>query len=281
MTLGGFGLTGYITSARIQLVPLKGNCLHRESIWVPDLDAAVEVMEQREGSTDAVYSWNNLNLTGSSYGAGIVYAEQFCPEDQAWRGRFNSLGPESRRKHRWSVLNRVTIPMMNRAYLLKEKLASREARVPIEVGTFPINGKEIYYTLFGARGLREYQALVPRASWKRFSDQVRDLLNRHRVLPTLASLKLFRGTQSLLKFNGTGVCLTIDVPSSDRSVELFNAMDRAVLDAGGCVNLSKDSRIPGEVVRGLFPEYDRFRTFIRDFDVRGRFTSSLRRRLID
>ncbi len=279
-TVGGFGLTGFVTSIVIQLVPLKGKSLSRRAISVCDLEESVTVMEAHESSADAVYSWNNLRSTSSSFGSGLVYVERFSEFEEKWPGRFHDLDPESRRSFRLCPLNRATIPIMNGIYRFNEKRRSSTIQLAIETGTFPINGKEIYFKLFGRKGLREYQALVPRQMWHGFSEQVRTIIGRHHVSPTLGSLKLFRGKQSLLKFNGSGVCFTIDVVADHRANNFFEDLDRLVLDVGGIVNLSKDSRIQRESVRAMFPEYDLFREFAQDFDKDNRFSSNLRRRII-
>jgi decaprenylphospho-beta-D-ribofuranose 2-oxidase len=146
-------------------------------------------------------------------------------------------------------------------------------------GLFPIQGKEIYFLLFGRRGLREYQMLFPRAAWEAAARGVERLLAHHGVPATLGSLKLFEGETTLLNFCGSGVCLTLDVPAHPDALPLFAALDELVVEQGGIVNLSKDSRAGAPLVRRIFPEYERFRERLARFDPNRRFDSSLRRRI--
>jgi hypothetical protein len=51
------------------------------------------------------------------------------------------------------------------------------------------------------------------------------------------------------------------------------------VDHGALVNLSKDSRVQGAVVRRLYPGYEEFRTSLAEYDPKRRFDSMLRRRI--
>ncbi len=100
---------------------------------------------------------------------------------------------------------------------------------------------------------------MPFDRWASFADRLRAMVAEHDVTVGLASLKLFRGVQRWLRFNGNGVCLAIDVPTGERARRFFAAMDNLTLDVEGIVNVAKDSRLSAEFARRVFPDYDRFR----------------------
>jgi decaprenylphospho-beta-D-ribofuranose 2-oxidase len=280
LTGGGFGLTGFVTRARLQLVPLAGESLVRESVPVSNLDESLECMEHRSPGAHAVYSWNDLTRKGSSFGRGVVYVERFSDVPLPRACRFRELTPQQARLP-GAALNRLTTPVVNRLYGAVERVRAPRVRLPIEGGSFPINGKEFFYAMFGRRGFREYQALVPRESWDDFSREVRRLVRRHRMAPALGSMKLFTGERSRLNFAGEGVCLAIDVPASERALDFLSDLDTIVIEASGVVNISKDSRLSKNTVAAIFDGYGEFVKAIRLADPAGRMASSLRRRLID
>ncbi len=76
LTVGGFGLTGVITSVRLQLERLPGNAMKVRRTPVRNLIEAFELLRQGQ-EADAIYSWHNFNLRGSRFGQGYVYSSQF------------------------------------------------------------------------------------------------------------------------------------------------------------------------------------------------------------
>lgn len=279
LTVGGFGLTGFVTSVTLRLVPLPGGSVLHSRIRVANLVAAVEVMEAHRESSGCLYSWHDLNRRGDALGPGVVYVETFDSRSVPRRGRFRDLDATNRDRFRVPFLNRPTTVLMNRAYHRLE-VSRGESLLDLRTAAFPINGKEIYYALFGRRGLREYQMLVPREEWEPTVGEVGRLLARSGVAATLGSLKLFEGSTTFLNFSGSGVCLTIDVPATARALGLFADLDQVVARVGGLVNPSKDSRLTANVVQRIFPEYQKFKEEIERYDPQRRFDSTLRRRLL-
>lgn len=81
LTVGGFGLTGFITSATLQLIPLAGRRIDRTRLPAANLLSAVELMECAAEDHDYVYSWNDLTRTDDAFGRGCVYAESIRAGD--------------------------------------------------------------------------------------------------------------------------------------------------------------------------------------------------------
>jgi decaprenylphospho-beta-D-ribofuranose 2-oxidase len=144
---------------------------------------------------------------------------------------------------------------------------------------FPIEGLEGYYAAFGPRGFREYQIIVPQSEWETFVQALKEVLGRIPTTVTLCSLKLFEGTRRNLSFAGSGICLALDVPAAPAAEALFAELDRLAILHGGCVNLSKDSRLSATICQQVFPQYDTFREELRRFDPRSRFRSRMRERI--
>lgn len=279
LSVGGFGLTGFVTRVKLGLQPLPGAVLRRQRHRARNLREAVEIMEARRDDA-ALYSWNDLNRRRDAFGRGIVYAERF--EDSKptpKRGAYRGLDAEARALLPWSLLGRWNAAAFTRSYGILESLRGGSQRISLARGLFPIHGRELYFRLFGRRGLREYQMLLPRSCWDEAVEALERLLAHHRAPVTLGSLKLFDGETTLLNFCGSGVCLTLDIPASERDAPLFAALDELVIELGGIVNLSKDGRIGEALVRRVFPDYETFRERLHRFDPKRRFDSSLRRRI--
>jgi decaprenylphospho-beta-D-ribofuranose 2-oxidase len=280
LTLGGMGLTGHIATVTLQLRGLPGRSVRRVAHGVDNLAEAVDLMRAlaapgRGGGT--LYSWNDLNAGGARFGRGVVYVESFEDAAPASRVSYRPLGP-GRRRGPAVAGRRVVTRLVNAGYATRERLRPDQLR-SVEDTAFPINGNEAYYRLFGRRGFREHQVLVPTDAWPAAAREIQRLLAAAEAPIALGSLKLFRGEPRLLWFRGDGICLALDVAAGDRTDRLFAELDRVALEHGAVVNLSKDSRLDAGTVARMYPGYEEFCRRLDDHDPKRRFDSMLRRRI--
>ncbi len=72
----------------------------------------------------------------------------------------------------------------------------------------------------------------------------------------MASLRLFRGEPGLLRFEGDGVCVTLDLVRSADGASFPGGLDAPDADVGALPTSIKDSRLPAAVVaRRCYPEH--------------------------
>lgn len=278
LTLGGFGLTGIVVAATLRLVRLQGKSIAVKRVPVKNLTDAVSKMTELKATFETVYSWNNLNLRDEQFGQGYVYAETFSDVELPEISSFNVLRPPCS-QGRFALLNSLSSKAMCLVYGAKEKLGAREFRLGLKAGAFPINGKEIYYKLFGSRGFYEYQFIVSADAWPSVVRDVENLIAKNGAGISLGSLKLFSGKQRHLNFDDSGVCLAIDVPANERALKLFSDLDSVITSAKGTVNLSKDSRVSKTFAQKVFREFDSFKQDLHAFDPHKKMKSALRDRL--
>jgi decaprenylphospho-beta-D-ribofuranose 2-oxidase len=280
LTVGGFGLTGFVTAAKLRLKPLHATSIRVRRQPVANLRDAVMLLRENRGF-DLLYSWHDFNARGDSFGRGFVYTGESVASADAPTGdiRYRVLTAENRRGLPTGPFAAWFTRTAARVYGLTQYFSPAERTLDLASASFPINGKEIYFRLFGRAGFREYQALFPFDRWDEASREVGRLIGKHRVSIGLASLKLFGGGGSLLRFDGEGVCLALDAPAGPRATALFADLDRLAETSGALVNLSKDSRLDAGTVARLYTGYDAFREGLARFDPRRRFSSALRNRL--
>jgi decaprenylphospho-beta-D-ribofuranose 2-oxidase len=276
LTLGGAGLTGIITSARLRTAPLPGNSVEVSVVPVRNLLEAAEALRSRAEQAACLYSWNNLNLRGASFGSGAVYVERFV--GAASRGSDPRPSMDLRCRLPVHVWNGISTALSLRAYgWLQDRAKPRV--LSLHAALFPLRGKELYFAGFGQQGFREYQLIVPFDQWETFVPALDRLLAAAKLPVTLGSLKLFRGRARLLRFSGAGICLALDVPACAKSVQLFAEIDALALKHTAVVNLSKDSRLSADICQRLFPEHAHFRESLVRFDPMRRYQSNLRSRV--
>lgn len=153
---------------------------------------------------------------------------------------FRRLGPDGRGGLPFSAYTRTSTRLMLGAHAWMQRWSPEEKVVGIAEALFPVNGRDFYFRLFGRKGFREYQLLVPRPRRGEVSEAVPWLMRRRKV------------------------------PEGEEARRLFDDLDALVFATGSLVNLSKDSRIDGAFASALFPRYHRFKRELAAFDPRRR-----------
>jgi FAD/FMN-containing dehydrogenase len=126
----------------------------------------------------------------------------------------------------------------------------------------------------------QYQFVVPKESAKSGVKKAIEMLSKSRRASFLAVLKrMGPPSQGLLSFPMDGYTLALDIPLTNDLTDFLKKLDEVVLDHGGRVYLAKDSRLPAETFRRMYPRLDEFMQVKRSVDPHNRFTSDLARRL--
>jgi decaprenylphospho-beta-D-ribofuranose 2-oxidase len=161
-------------------------------------------------------------------------------------------------------------------YRGKQALQGKIRFVDLLDTLFPIHETQFYFSLFGKRGFHEYQIVVPADSIYDYLDAVRDYLNSHSIAVTLASAKLFCGSQDLLRFTGEGVCFALNFPRTQESPAFLKFLDRLVIQLG----IPNIIKIHVALISGrcCYPEAEQFRKQLRSFDPKRMFRSELSER---
>lgn len=277
-TIGGMGLTGVIISVKLKLKKIDGNILKVKTIKTKNIKETVQIMLKEEENQDYIYSWNNFNKKGNHFGSGIVYLEKHTTENN----ELKIISYKNKLSKMWRLAlfhNALIIKLMTFIYENLNRLSKRQKSSPIEKNLFPIYGKEIYYKLMGKKGFREYQVIFPLENWEFAVEKIRNVIAEMKIAVTLGSLKIFKGEQHNLSFSGSGLCVVVDVPNTDKSVQFFEKLDNITVQYNGIVNLCKDSRIPVDLVSNTFSGYHDFKNFIKKIDPENVYQSELKTRL--
>lgn len=275
LTCGGFGLTGIIVSATLRVEQSRGSWVEFETLPIKNIVQGAEILLARRDSADFLYSWHDLSRPDS--GRGFVS----CGTLQGPALSELKFGPSRIRpataRLRPSLIGPLTLPWMNRLYMLKTRL--ERACVPLAEALFPWIGKEIYFDIVGDAGVIEPQVLVPFDKIEAYTTALLDLMRKHDCPALLATLKIFGGEQKLLWYSGPGICISLHFFNDEKSMRLLGELDDANMRFGAITNLLKDSRISAAAARRQYRHFDEFSAMLREYDPERIFESSLSLRL--
>ncbi|MBQ0823538.1 FAD-binding oxidoreductase [Microvirga sp. HBU67558] len=275
-TCGGYGLTGLILTAHLKTRRIPGGTVTLKISAVDRPETGMELMRTAASACDVIYSWHDL--IGST-GSGLVVTGCF---DEG------PLGAERHQRQReissnWRAAMPISLQtaLVGRAVNTLYRLLNQpgEKKVHLREALFPAQGKEVYFRLFGRAGFHEYQAIVPGSQFSDYVAQVQACARKHRLPIVLASGKSFEGVPTLLRFTGAGTCFAINVPRTGSSLSFLSELDGIAIDLGCRPNIIKDARLPRSVVEATYPDYDRFKRLLTEWDPERMFRSELSERL--
>lgn len=282
LTCGGYGLTGVILSATLRLEPLPGPVALVERQPIGSLAEGLARVRAATEDSAFAYTWHDGTPSGRRFGRGFVFVGTIPPEPSLV-GRmtrpYRRLTAASRARLPVPLWGRLTAPLLTAGFRHLEGLNPARNALPLFDAMFPFARRGAYFRLFGRRGLAEVQLLVPSDAADEFLPELARQALRAQAPVLMVSLKLFRGTSRLLRFEGNGVCVTLDLVRSRPALAFLPVLDELAAAAGALPHIIKDSRLPGPVVRKCYPEYERFREHLHVNDPVRLFRSELSRRL--
>lgn len=260
-TLGGLGLTGLITRARLQLRAVRSPWIDEEQIRMPSLEAFFDLADASDSSHEHTVAWIDTLAPVSALGRGIFIRGNHADA--------SSVSAPPLRHPRLSIpcpapdflLNRSTIRAFNFLYARKFSGPRHVGRTHYAPFFYPLDVLGGWNKLYGKRGFFQHQCVVPRGD---NGGPVRDMLRTISASgqPSfLAVLKIFGNAspEGLLSFPRPGVTLALDFPNrGPDTLALLRELDAIVFANGGALYPAKDARMTPEQFARSFPALDLF-----------------------
>jgi decaprenylphospho-beta-D-ribofuranose 2-oxidase len=285
-TSGGMGLTGVITEATLKLAPVETSRIVCDTERTHDVDDCMTKM--LEGDKDYRYSvaWMDCLATGGNLGRGVLTRGNHATFDElpvADRATAREYAPRTLLgSPPWlpnGLINVMSTRAFNEVWFRKAPRAPRRHVEGIKPFFFPLDGVRDWNRVYGSRGFVQYQFVVPFGAER----VVRTALERFSAarIPTfLAVLKRFEhDSRSLIGFPMSGWTLALDIPASPALTPFLDALDELVVEAGGRVYLTKDSRLRRELLAAMYPRLDEWRATRATLDPENLLRSDMDRRL--
>jgi decaprenylphospho-beta-D-ribofuranose 2-oxidase len=284
-TAGGMGMTGIVTEATVRLLPVETDRVRVDTERASDLD---DLMRRMERDDDHHYSvaWVDCLARGRRLGRSVLMrAEHATRAEVAEDGGGGALDFSPPRALSAlpgvpsGVLSTTTLRAFNEAYFQRAPRYERDRIETLNSYFRPLDVVADWNRLYGARGLLQYQLVVPFGA-ERTLRTVVERLASERAPAFLAVLKRFGRERGMLSFPMPGWTLTMDLPAGRAGLAPFlDELDELVVAAGGRLYLAKDSRLRPELLERMYPELPRWRELQARLDPRGVLRSDLARRV--
>lgn len=278
-TIGGLGLTGLVTRARIQLRRIAGPWMSTEVHRFENLGAFFRLSECSDRDYEYTVAWIDCLASGRELGRGLFTRANHAPAhpDQ------QPAPPARRRRVPFtppvSLVNRLTLRSFNALYYRHQRQRVVYATTHYEPHFYPLDGILEWNRIYGPNGFMQYQCVVPPTDAEQGIAQLLETIAASGSGSFLAVLKQFGTLPSpgMLSFPRMGTTLALDFPNHGlRTLRLLDQLDDIVASAGGAVYPAKDARMSGTHFRDYFPAWVTFQPFIDP-----QFSSSFWRRVME
>jgi FAD/FMN-containing dehydrogenase len=257
-TVAGFGLTGLIVEAELQLRPTTGPWLDAETVAYQGIDAFFALSDDSEAAWEHTVSWIECTSTGPLRGL-FMRARQSTATGKTWRERERRmpLTPPI------SLVNRLSLKPFNTLYYGTNSRRTGVRTMHYEPFLYPLDSLLEWNRIYGPLGFFQYQSVVPRAVAQEATREMLEAITRSGEGSFLAVLKTFsdRAPAGLMSFPKAGVTLALDFRNARAVPGLFERLDAIVTAAGGRLYLAKDARMPRPMFEAGYPNLSAFARF--------------------
>jgi FAD/FMN-containing dehydrogenase len=263
-TVGGLGLTGLLTWAEIQLVPIETDQIEGLHTRFETLADFFRLSEAANARSPYVVAWVDALRPE---GRGILMEGRHVPADSLEY----VLDPASPLRlalpfdaPAWA-LSPLTVRAFNALYYRKQRRPQVRVRQHYAPFFYPLDAVRDWNRGYGRRGFFQYQCVVPFADGDAAVREILARLARAGAGSFLAVLKTFGSVPSpgLLSFPMPGVTLALDVPNGGvDTVRLLQGLDTLVAEAGGRVYPAKDACMTPDSFRAFYPGWEAFAAFV-------------------
>ncbi|MDJ0319934.1 FAD-binding oxidoreductase [Pseudarthrobacter sp. PS3-L1] len=285
-TVSGMGLTGIISSAKIQLHRIETSYLRSTQTRTRSIEESMDLIKASTQTSSYSVGWIDA---AHSQLRGLVEISTPAPL-HALPGNLpgGKLAPRATKMHTFrslpgnGIINQASTKAANT--LRWHYQTNPHARiVHFTQALTPLDKTDLWPAAFGRQGLIQYQFALPTVSEKNIPS-IFHWLQSIRTVPALAVLKYFgESSKGLLSFPQPGWTLALDFPAATPSLKTtltaLTALDKVIAAAGGRIYLAKDNRLSAHMLPLMYPHLQHWQTIRSEMDPEQKMDSLLNQRL--
>jgi FAD/FMN-containing dehydrogenase len=262
-TVGGLGLTGLITRARLRLKPAAGPWIDMETVKFRSLPEFFRLAAESDRDFEYTVAWVDC-VTG---GKDLVRGHYM-------RGNPAKEGPPAPRRKKprtfpfeapGGLLNTLTVRAFNTLYFHRQRSERVASKVHIDPFFYPLDAVHLWNRMYGRKGFFQHQCVVPFEASSAPMEEIFRAILASRQGSFLAVLKVFGDLASpgLLSFPQPGVTLALDFPNRGaRTLRLLAELDAIALRHGGRTYPAKDNHMTPAHFQSCYPRWKDMTPFL-------------------
>lgn len=288
-TVGGIGLTGIILRATIAMTRTETAWFLADGIVTSTLEETIAAhSDGSESRYDYSSAWFDAISAPPALGRAAIsrgslatreelreYAPKLADKPLDFTGKTFVTLPDVFPN---GLANKLTFGLLGRAWYAKSGTYTNH--VQSLTGFYhPLDMFGEWNRAYGSHGFLQYQFVVPPAAVDEFKRIIGDIqASGHYSF--LNVFKLFgEGNRAPLSYPMAGWNVCVDFPIKAGLSDFLNHLDARVLEFGGRLYTSKDSRTQASTFHAMYPEIDSWIATRRAADPTGVFASDMARRL--
>lgn len=263
-TIGGLGLTGFITWVEFQLMPIQTSGLDVIKCRFNTLDEFFQLSEKYSDQYEYTVAWLDTTSKGKAFGRGYFSAANHS----------NTFIKPQKKNKKHNVpfyfpsftLNKVSASAFNNMVYHTAPKQLKQYQQDMLSYLFPLDNLLHWNRIYGRKGFLQYQFVLPKSSdYERGLDEILNLIVTSGQSSFLSVLKMFGEKKSagLLAFPEAGVTLALDFPfNGKKTLALLTQLDAVVQQYQGKLYPAKDARMSADSFRQFYPRWQEFQAFI-------------------
>lgn len=259
-TIGGIGLTGFITKAELKIRKVAGGWIDAENIPYSNLDEFFDLAQSSEADFEHTVSWIDC-ITGNGQ-RGIFMRGNNSEDSSKIKRNRNLIVPV---ELPISMVNKVSLYIFNKLYYFAQ-CHKNKYKVNYEKFFYPLDNILEWNRIYGSKGFFQYQCVIPTENGLDAIKEIQKEIAKSGEGSFLGVLKTFGDYKSegIMSFPYKGFTYALDFPNNgQRTANLFNRLDSIVRTSKGRLYLAKDMRQPKELfISGYEKELNEFIKYV-------------------
>lgn len=257
-TIGGLGLTGFVTWVRFRLKPVQSQNMLVQSIKYDTLEDFFRLNEESLPQDEYRVAWLDCTITGKHLGRGhFIRGRHAADHDLTLHDIKEKTFPL---RPPISLVNNLSVKAFNALYYARQTQKLKNSQQGYQPFFYPLDGILHWNKMYGKKGFLQHQCVIPKDNAKA---AIRDLLTEIAKAQTgsfLVVLKMMGATpnRGFLSFPIEGATLAMDFPfQGQKTLDFLHKLDSIVHEAGGRIYPAKDANMRAEHFVEAYPEWEK------------------------
>lgn len=257
-TIGGLGLTGFISTATLRLKKVSSAFIDVENLPIQNLDDFFSISRETDMTHEYTVAWIDCLTPGR----GIFI-----------RGNHSQTSeiPKTK-KTRFIVpfnlpsfaLSKFSVKSFNHLYYTVNKNKIGVHKSHYNPFFYPLDSVLLWNRIYGKRGFFQFQCLIPPKDAKEGIFEILQTVSKAGKGSFLAVLKNFGDIPSagMLSFPRPGSTLCLDFPHEGEStLRLMQKLHSIVTETGGSIYPAKDACMTPDEFNRFYPQWNEFKRY--------------------